>query len=151
MMMIRKVMIGTVLAGVFAAPLMAMTLAIDADLGLSVDKTTMLEDKSATAKANTDAMESGDVVTPMDDSKFVGNVVKTSDQKVIGLVQKVGMMEDGRQKIWIALNSDVGSKATFKAFTVFVKKDVVADGALTLGYTEAELFKELGLQVEDDS
>ena len=139
-------MISTVAAGLAASPLMALDLKIDADSALSVDTTTMLVDKSSTTATSTDAEVAVEMVTPMEDSKFVGNQVFTKDQVLIGSVEKVGRMDTGMQKIWIVLNSDVGSKATFKAFTVRVPEDTTADGALTLGFTRAELFKELGLE-----
>lgn len=146
MKMIRTLMISTVVAGFAASPLLALDLKIDADSAMAVDNTTLLVDKSSTSKASTDAEMAVEMVTPMEDSKFVGNQVFTKDQILIGHVDKVGMMDTGMQKIWIVLNSDVGSTATFKAFTVRVPKDVTADGALTLGFTQAELFKELGLE-----
>ena len=139
-------MISTVAAGLAASPLMALDLKIDADSAMSVDTTTMLVDKSSTTATSTDAAVAVEMVTPMEDSKFVGNQVFTKDQVLIGHVEKVGRMDTGMQKIWIVLNSDVGSKATFKAFTVRAPKDITADGALTLGFTRAELFKELGLE-----
>ena len=146
MNMIRTLMLSTVVAGLAASPLLALDLTINQSSALSIDRTTMLVDKSSTAKASTDASMAEEMVTPMEDSKFVGNQVFTKDQVLIGSVEKVGMMDTGMQKIWIVLNSDIGSTATFKAFTVRVPKDTTADGALTLGFTQAELFKELGLE-----
>ena len=73
-------MISTVAAGLAASPLMALDLKIDADSALSVDNTPMLVDKSSTTATSTDAEVAVEMVTPMDDSKFVGNQVFTKDQ-----------------------------------------------------------------------
>jgi hypothetical protein len=52
----------------------------------------------------------------------------------------------------ITLNSDIGAASSVKSFTVPLGADMVADGSLTLGWTEQDLFKELSanLPVSDN-
>lgn len=76
----------------------------------------------------------------VEDSAFIGNEVRTKDQIVIGQVEGIYGGPDGSQMVLIALNSDVGSKSDVKLFTVPLTADAVADGSLTLGWTEDELF-----------
>jgi hypothetical protein len=89
-------------------------------------------------------------VAVMTDSAFVGNEVRTKDQIVIGQVESV-YEADGGPVALVTLNSDFGSKSSVKSFTVPLGTDTTADGALTLGWTEAELIAAISSNIEPTS
>ena len=80
---------------------------------------------------------------PVQDSAFMGNEVSTKDQVVIGLVDGVYEGPDGSMLALVTISADIASKSSVKNVTVPLTRDDVADGALTLRWTEAELFTEL--------
>lgn len=123
MSMTKKFLAAATIASLIAAPALALEVAADAMLGAAPADMT--------------------VVKMMEDSAFVGNEVRTKDQIVIGLVEGVYESKDGMQVVLIALNSDVAATSSVKTFTVPFTKDVVADGSLTLGWNQAELFTAL--------
>ena len=90
------------------------------------------------------APEDMTVMKMMEDSAFKGNEVRTKDQIVIGLVEGVFESNAGYPVVQVTLNADVASQSSIKTFTVPLTKDDVADGSLTPGWTEAELFVALG-------
>lgn len=124
----KSLFAATVVASLIAAPAFALEVTADAMLGAApADMTT---------------------ITMMEDSAFAGNEVRTKDQVVIGLVQGVYMSADNTPMALIALNSDIGAKSSVKTFTVSLPADQNADGALTLGWTETELFTALSSNLE---
>ncbi len=125
---IRTILLSTAAAAMIASPILAMELSADAMLGATPEDMT--------------------VVKMVEDSGFINNEVVTKDQKVVGLVKGVEMGADGTQRIFVELNSDVAAKSSVKTFTVTVPKDTTADGALTLAWTEQELFKALSGNLE---
>ena len=58
---------------------------------------------------------------------------------------------DGAPVVMITLNSDVGAKSSVKSFTVPLTSDMTADGSLTLGWTEVELFTALSGNLNDQT
>lgn len=83
-----------------------------------------------------------------EDSAFIGNEVRTSDQIVIGLVDGVYTDANGIPVALVSLKSEVGAASSVKSFTVPLTADMVADGSLTLAWTEQELFKSLSSNLE---
>jgi hypothetical protein len=124
----KSFLVAATIAALVAAPVAALDMSADAKLG------------SAPADMTT--------VKMMEDSAFVGNEVKTKDQINIGLVEGVYENADGSQSILITLASDIAAKSSVKSFTVPLTSDMTADGSLTLGWTEAELFTALSSQLE---
>ena len=125
----NKSFVAAAAIALFAAPVLAMEVSADAMLGaMPSDMTT---------------------ITMMEDSAFMGNEVRTKDQIVIGLVDGVYAGADGAPIVMITLNSDVGAKSSVKSFTVPLTSDMTADGSLTLGWTEAELFTALSGNLND--
>lgn len=116
------------IASLVAAPVLALELSVDAKLGAAPEDMT--------------------TVTMMEDSAFIGNEVRTKDQIVIGQVDGVYTGADGAPVAVITLNADVAAKSSVKTFTVPLATDTAADGALTLGWTEAELFTALSSNLE---
>jgi hypothetical protein len=115
------------IASLVAGPVLAVEVAADAMLGaMPSDMTT---------------------VKMMEDSAFVGNEVRTKDQVVIGNVDGVYEGPDGGMVVMITIKSDIAAKSSVKSFTVPLPKDTAADGALTLGWTEAELYTALSSQL----
>lgn len=94
------------------------------------------------------APEDMTIIKMIEDSAFKGNEVMTKDAKKIGLVDGVYNAADGSLVVLIALDSDIASKSSVKTFTVPLPADMVADGSLTLGWTEADLFKALSSNLE---
>jgi hypothetical protein len=124
----KSFLVAATIAALVAAPVAALDMSADAKLGAApADMTT---------------------VKMMEDSAFVGNEVKTKDQINIGLVEGVYENADGSQSILITLASDIAAKSSVKSFTVPLTSDMTADGSLTLGWTEAELFTALSSQLE---
>ena len=119
-------------AALTAAPVLALEMPADIMLGASPEDTSTL--------------------LMVEDSAFIGNEVRTSDQKVIGLVDAVYNDAAGTPVAMISLKSDIGAASSVKSFTVPLSADMVADGSLTLGWTEQDLFKELSanLPVSDN-
>jgi sporulation protein YlmC with PRC-barrel domain len=120
---IRTFLLSTAVCAIIASPVLAMDLTADAMLGATPEDMT--------------------TVKMVEDSAFVGNEVRTNDQKVIGLVKGVSMNEDGSNLVFVELSGDIAAKSSVKNFTVNVPKDMTADGSLTLGWNEIELFKAL--------
>lgn len=114
------------LGGLFAAPALALELGADAMLGATPEDTTTLK--------------------MIEDSAFIDNEVRTLDQKVIGLVKGVSEDADGNQMVLVELSSDVAAQSSVKDFTVMMPKDTAADGSLTLGWNESDLFIALSSQ-----
>ncbi len=124
----QSLLAAAAVAALVAAPVAALEVSADAMLGAMPDDMTK--------------------VTLMEDSAFVGNEVRTKDQIVIGQVEGIYMGADGMQIVMVAMNSDVAAKSSVKAFTVPLTVDAVADGSLTLGWTESELFTALSSNLE---
>jgi hypothetical protein len=127
----QSLFLAAAVASLIAAPVLAMELTTDAKLGA--------------------APEDMSTVTMMEDSAFKGNEVRTKDQVVIGLVEGVYQGADGAPVALIAINSDIAAKSSVKTFTLPLPADATADGSLTLGWTEAELFTALSGQLEPAS
>lgn len=125
---VRNMLLSTAAAAMIASPVLAVELTADAMLGA--------------------APEDMAVVKMVEDSGFINNEVVTKDQKVVGLVKGVEMGTDGTQRIFVELSSDIAAKSSVKDFTVTVPQDTTADGALTLAWTEQELFKALSSNLE---
>ena len=125
---IKSILAAAAIASLVSAPALALDLSVDAMLGASP------EDMST--------------VKMIEDSAFIGNEVRTKDQVVVGLVEAV--MDGGEKGSYalVALKSDIASKSSVKTFTVPLMADMTADGSLTLGFTEAELFVALSGQLE---
>jgi hypothetical protein len=125
-------LMATAIASLIALPVLAFEMPADIMLGATPEDTTTL--------------------LMIEDSAFIGNEVRTSDQKVIGLVDAVYNDAAGTPVAMITLNSDIGAASSVKSFTVPLGADMVADGSLTLGWTEQDLFKELSanLPVSDN-
>jgi len=125
---IKSILAAAAIASLVSAPALALDLSVDAMLGASP------EDMST--------------VKMIEDSAFIGNEVRTKDQIVVGLVEAV--MDGGEKGSYalVALKSDIASKSSVKTFTVPLMADMTADGSLTLGFTEAELFVALSGQLE---
>ena len=119
----NKSFVAAAAIALFAAPVLAVDMPADAMLGATPSDMT--------------------IITLMEDSAFMGNEVRTKDQVVIGLVDGVFAGADGAPVVMITLNSDVGAKSSVKSFTVPLTSDMTADGSLTLGWTEVELFTAL--------
>lgn len=128
----NTILASALLAAAIASPAAALDLSVDAALGAAPEDMT-------TMKA-------------IEDSAFVGNEVRTKDQVVIGLVESVYEGSDGNPMAVITLKSDVASQSSVKSFTVTLAQDMTADGSLTLGWTESELFTALSanLTTSDD-
>ncbi len=120
---IRNFLISTAACAMIASPVLAMDLTADAMLGATPEDMT--------------------TVKMVEDSEFVGNEVRTKDQIVIGLVKGVMLDAAGAQTVLVELSSDIAAKSSVKSFTVAVPPDMTADGSLTLGWNEEELFKAL--------
>jgi hypothetical protein len=127
----KSVLVAAAFASMIAAPVFALDMGADIMLGAAPEDMT--------------------TVKMMEDSAFVGNEVATSDQIVIGQVEGVYENAEGVPVALIALNSDIGAKSSVKTFTVPLPMDVSADGALTLGWTEQELFTSLSGNLEPTS
>ncbi len=125
---VRNVLLSAAAAAMIGSPILAMELSADAMLGATPEDMT--------------------VVKMAEDSGFINNEVVTKDQKVVGLVKGVEIGADGAQRIFVELASDVAAKSSVKSFTVTVPRDTTADGALTLAWTEQELFKALSSNLE---
>ena len=124
----KSLLAAATITALMAAPLWAMDIPADAMLGAApADMTT---------------------VTMFEDSAFVGNEVSTKDQIVIGLVDAVFTGANGTPMALISLSSDIASKSSVKSFTVPLPVDGNADGALTLGWNEQELFTALSGNLE---
>jgi hypothetical protein len=119
----KTLLASTLIASLFAAPVLALELSVDAALGAAP------EDMTA--------------VSVVEDSAFIGNEVRTKDQIVIGQVESVYQGSDGAPVTVITLNSDVAAQSSVKSFTVPLAADTTADGSLTLGWTEGELLAAL--------
>jgi hypothetical protein len=124
----KSLLLAATLGAAIASPVLAIEIGADAKLaGAPADMTTM---------------------KMVEDSAFKGNEVRTLDQIVIGQVDGVMMGADGSTVVLIALNGDIASKSSVKTFTVPVPADTTADGSVTLGWTEADLFKALDSGLE---
>jgi hypothetical protein len=128
MFTLKSLSVATVIATLAAAPAFALEVGADAMLGA--------------------APEDMSTVRMVEDSAFMGNEVRTKDQIVIGQVDGVYEGPAGEQVVVITLNSDVAAKSSVKTFTVPLGSDMTADGSLTLGWTEAELFPALSSNLE---
>jgi hypothetical protein len=128
MFKIKSVLVAATVASFIAVPVFALDMGADIMIGASPEDTTTLK--------------------MMEDSAFIGNEVATKDQVVIGQVKGVYENADGIPVALIALNSDIASKSSVKSFTVPLPVDVSADGALTLGWTESDLFIALSGNLE---
>lgn len=115
------------IVSLLAAPVLALDVAADAMLGATPEDMT--------------------TVKMMEDSAFVGNEVRTKDDVVIGQVAGVYEGSDGAQVVLIEINSDIAAKSSVKSFTVPLPSDTTADGSLTLGWTEADLYIALSSQL----
>ena len=124
----KSLFAATSIAALVAAPAFALEVGVDAMLGA--------------------APEDMSTVRMMEDSAFIGNEVRTKDQIVIGQVDGVYEGPAGEQVVVITLNSEVSAKSSVKTFTVPLRSDMTADGSLTLGWTEAELFPALSSNLE---
>ena len=124
----RNILAAATIASLLAAPVLALDVAADAMLGAAPEDMT--------------------TVKMMEDSAFTGNEVRTKDQVVIGQVEGVYEGTDGVQMVLITINSDIAAQSSVKSFTVPLASDIVADGSLTLGWTEAELFTALSSGLE---
>lgn len=118
-----SILAAALVAAAVASPAAALDLSVDAKLGAAPEDMT-------TVKA-------------VEDSAFVGNEVRTKDQVVIGLVESIYEGSDGNPMAVVALKSDIAAQSPVKTFTVPLAKDMTADGSLTLGWTEGELFAAL--------
>jgi hypothetical protein len=120
-----------VLAAVFgtalALPVAAVEIPADVTLGATPEDTTMLK--------------------AVEDSAFVGNEVKTKDQVVIGQVESIWEGANGPFMV-VALNSDYAAKSSVKSFAVPIAADTAADGSVTLGWNESDLFTTLSGNLE---
>jgi hypothetical protein len=125
---IRTFLLSTVVCAIVASPVLAMDLTADAMLGATPEDMTTIK--------------------MVEDSAFVGNEVRTMDQVVIGLVKGVSMNADGSNLVFIELSGDIAAKSSVKNFTVTVPQDMTADGSLTLGWNETDLFKALSSNLE---
>jgi hypothetical protein len=125
---IKSVLATTAIAALIAGPALALEISVDAQLGAAPEDMT--------------------TVTPVEDSAFVGNEVRTKDQIVIGQVESVYQGTDGAPVAVITLNSDFGAKSSVKSFTVPLGADTAADGSLTLGWTEAELIAAISSNID---
>lgn len=123
----RTLLVPAAIAALIASPVLALDLGVDAKIGATPEDMT-------TVKA-------------MDDSGFVGNEVRTKDQIVIGQVETV-YEGDAAPVAVVTLNSDFGAKSSVKSFTIPLGADTAADGALTLGWTEAELIAAISSNIE---
>jgi hypothetical protein len=124
----RTLLISTILCSAFVSPVLAMELGTDVMLGAAPEDMT--------------------TVKMVEDSGFVGNEVRTKDQIVIGTVKGVQLDAAGMQTVFVELSSDIAAKSSVKMFSVLVPKDMTADGSVTLGWNEAELFKALSGNLE---
>lgn len=124
----KSILAAATFAALIATPVLALDMPADAMLGAAPEDMT--------------------TITMMEDSAFVGNEVRTKDQIVIGLVEGVYMNGDGAPVALVALNSDIGAKSSVKTFTIPLQTDANADGALTLPWTETDLFIELSGNLE---
>lgn len=70
------------------------------------------------------------------ESGFVGNSVVTSDGVQVGMVQEVVTQSDGSKMLVVVRD---GGMSTESRFTLTVDGAAVADGQISLGWTEAEL------------
>lgn len=120
----KGILASAALAALLAAPAVALDISTDAMLGATPDDMTK--------------------VKVIEDSAFVGNEVRTKDQINIGLVESVYEGSDGGPVAVVALNTDIGAKSSVKSFSIPLDADSTADGALTLGWTEAELIIAIG-------
>ncbi len=127
----KSILAAAFIVSLTAAPVVALEMSADAMLGAAPEDMT--------------------IVKMMDDSAFKGNEVRTKDQVVIGLVDAVYDGGDGVPMALISLKSDIASKSSVKTFTVPLATDMVADGSLTLGWTETELFTALSSQLESST
>ena len=128
MMNSKSFALAAAFAAMLAAPAFAVELTADAKLAAAPEDMT--------------------IIKMMEDSAFKGNEVKTKDQIVIGQIEGIYEGADGNLVALITLNSDVASKSSVKNFTVPLASDTTADGSLTLGWTEADLFKALSSNLE---
>lgn len=119
----KSLLAATAIAALLAGPVLAVEVSTDAMLGAAPEDMT--------------------TVTLMEDSAFIGNEVRTKDQVVIGQVESVFAGANGEPTLVIAFNNDISAGSSVKAFTVPLTVDAVADGSLTLGWTEAELITAL--------
>ena len=117
-----------VLLSFAAAPAFALDMAADIMLGASPEDMTTMK--------------------MVEGSAFVGNEVRTKDQEVIGLVDAVYDAGDKGMMALIAIKSDIAAQSSVKTFTVPLGSDMVSDGALTLAWTQAELFTALSEQLK---
>lgn len=116
----KSILAATFIAAMISAPALAIEVAADAMLGASPEDMT--------------------TVKMIEDSAFIGNEVRTKDQIVIGLVDGVFESADKGSFALVAIKSDIAAQSSVKTFTVPLSADMVSDGALTLAFTEAELF-----------
>lgn len=123
----RTFLAAATIASFLAAPVLAFDVAPDVKLGATPEDMT--------------------TVKMMEDSAFVGNEVRTKDQIVIGEVSGVYKGADGYTVVLVTINSDIASKSSVKSFTVPLPNDTTADGSLTLGWTESDLFIALSSQL----
>ena len=116
----KSILAATFIAAMISAPALAIEVAADAMIGASPEDMT--------------------TVKMIEDSAFIGNEVRTKDQIVIGLVEGVFESADKGSFALVAIKSDIAAKSSVKTFTVPLAADMVSDGALTLAFTEAELY-----------
>lgn len=124
----RTLFAAATIASLLAAPVLALDVTADAMLGAAPEDMT--------------------TVKMMEDSAFIGNEVRTKDQVVIGQVEGVYEGADGFMMVLITINSDIAAKSSVKSFTIPLASDTSADGSLTLGWTETELYTALSSGLE---
>ena len=116
----KSLLLAATMVSLMAVPVLAADVTADAELSAAPEDMTLIK--------------------MMESSAFTGNEVRTKDQVVIGLVDGVFESSAGYPVVLITISADIASKSSVKTFTVPLTKDDVADGSLTLGWTEAELF-----------
>lgn len=127
----KSILAAVAISSLLAGPVLALDMSADAMLGAAPEDMT--------------------IVKMMEDSAFIGNEVRTKDQIVIGQVEGVFEGGDTGMVALVTLNSDIAAKSSVKTFTVPLSSDMVADGSLTLGWNEIELFTALSGQLEATS
>lgn len=123
----KSLLAACAIAALLSTPALAIEMSADAMLGAAPEDMT--------------------VIKMIENSAFVGNAVFTKDQISIGLVDAVYDGGDKGPMALISLKSDIAAKSSVKTFTIPLGADMVADGALTLGWTEAELFTALSSEL----
>jgi sporulation protein YlmC with PRC-barrel domain len=145
---IRNLLATAATAALVALPASALTLGVDAGLGVDVG-----EGSGATAGATTSAeaastmtLKDGTVAQIDAGSAFNGNAVLSSDGEQIGAVESVMIDADGGTHLII--NADDSLQAPVESFSVNAGADAQSDGQVQLPWSKAELELALSAQVE---